>query len=376
MKTRALIFAALLASPLAAQETPPLLEVNLDPYLPPAVWVTQVNTTWINALEMRITAREGGWVLPALDAFANHEGAPSWLAVPSPTSFSTLNYPGIKPYVSGQSVKLSQPSFDYLLRCGFRNVVPPHPLDADYICNFYVPLLSGGGSRVWHSSPPVWVEQLGPHALISRIQWESMNSEFINNTSYAQPTRFSTESMLRWAIMLRAITSAAPPGAADEYLESPAYSEAVFNSDPNDLGFKIQGIWMMNTLNVTPGTSARTAPTLLGLPPWAAVSNAVTIPVCLPSPASTSIGASGLLGVFTPGETRYFSLKNSVPPVRIIFPTTDGPTTVIAHPSVVWWDPLRYQVKVPDNVTTGYIYVTDVRAYEAIQIGQVMPTFP
>jgi len=373
MKIRPIIFAALLASPVAAQTTPPLLEVNPDPTNSTVEWVTQVVTPWIYNLEMRITAEEGGWVLPALDAFSTHPNAPTWLAEADSTPLE--DFTGIQTAFTGQSVRLSEHSFDYCLRLGFRDVFTKQ-LDPYYVVNWYVPLLKYGGQRVWHSSPPVWLANLGPHAILSRIQWESLNSEFINNQSYQRPTIFSTESLFRYALLLRALTSAQPSSEVDRYLESPAFDDALYNATVEDLGFKIQGIWLMTTTpNTQPGTTPQTAPRL-SLPPFAAVTNSVTIPLCLPPPSTTSFRANGLLGTFSPGETRYFSLTNTVPPVRVVFPTTNGPQTVIAHSEIAWWNPIRYRVTVPANVTEGDISASDVRQFTPIQIGQVTTVPP
>lgn len=353
-----------LGGPAADSQTVPILEVANA--ATPTVWSSGPPEEPITDVRFRVTADEGGWVILALDGYCTHPGAPSWL-LPGPpialTSLGPVNAPGV-------FTVLSEPVARHLLTIGFTDFWTEN-IDYNAVRSWYVPLLSGAGTRLWSASPTMWSQSNSTYGEVSQSFWNGMTTVSASGLP-GTGVDFNVLSMFRWALKLRSLTDPTlPANAVDEFLQSPAFHTALTNEPLDDLGIHLQVFFLRDPANPPAAASAAAAPTL-AMGPLSLASLNLTLPVKRSVPDAGALNPNAILGTFSPGQEVTFSLGNTVPPVSLLFNTTGGTVPVLARSDVRLRAPNQYRVTIPPGVLEGAIVATDPLHPVPQQIGEVI----
>lgn len=370
MKTRAWLLAALIAAPLGAQQNLSTLTVSVDNG---ENWTFGPVTGHVDAIQMKLVAPSGEWMLPAFDChLASPPTGMTWLAaspygpIQSPSTFGLHS-------VAGADVALDGDVFEFQAKLGYVNEQGGG--NAEGVRSHYVPFWDDQDDYVWKSSSEMWTHFSGGNYSGGSTAegWQTLNH--IDAEGNTDPEVFSVESMFRRAVLTRAWKAGQPNSVANAFFTTPEYESAVTSPTGGEAFLTIQGISLMAPALVgTTTTIEKTHPgamPIITTTPFARLSNPLQLNLSLPLPDETTVHAQSLVGTFFPGGWRYFTLTNTLPPVKLFFPTQNGLVLLTAVGAATMTEPCRYKIWVPDDVVQGNIYVTDKRQYDAFKIGSV-----
>lgn len=371
MKIRVAMLAMAIAAPLGAESQ---TTATLDVWPEEATqWTSGPVSGLCASLKLRLHVPEGEWMLPAVDAhLVTPPSNMPWLTA---SAYGPINNPSLFGLHSalGEDVALKGNVFEYQAKLGYTDGEGSTSTVA--VRSYYVPCWSGVTQYVWKSNSAMWTTfySNGYYGATSEEAWQSLN--YVDSQGTIDAEVFSVESLFRKAILIRTWQAGQPNGTANAFFETEAYQSAVTAPAGDEAYLTIQGIalvapqYLGAATSVTPQNPA--AMPVVTLPPVARLTNAVQISLTLPNPDETTVHAKSLLGTFYPGGWHYFTLTNTVPPVRLFFPTQGGLVPLTATGAATIKEPCRYKIWVPDDVVQGDIYVSDYRDYMPFKIGSV-----